>query len=70
MTKQVSMDPPKPGSDFPCHSHAHQIMLMARATDAILLHANPKVSMQISRNYQKPTNFIGNTNKSEKLTLP
>ena len=44
-------------------------MLLARATDTILPHATPGVSMQISQNYEKNINFIGNINKSEKLTF-
>ena len=69
MTKQVSMGPPKPGPDLLSHSPAHQIMLLARATDTILLHATPRASMQISRNYDKSINFIGNIDKSEKHTF-
>ena len=69
MTKQVSMGPQKPGPDFHCQCHAHQIMLLARATDTILLHATPRASMQISRNYKKSINFIENINKSEKHTF-
>ena len=69
MTKQVSMGPPKPGSDLHCHSHTHQIMLLARATDTILTYATPRASMQISQNYEKSINFIANIDKSEKLTF-
>ena len=69
MTKQVSRGPPRPGSDFLSHSHEHQIMLLARATDTILAYATPGVSMQISRNYEKTINFIENINKSEKHTF-
>ena len=57
MTKQVSMGPPKPVSDLHCHSHTHQIMLLARATDTILTYATPRASMQISRNYKKNNKF-------------
>ena len=69
MTKQVSRGPPRPGPDFLCHTHKHQIMLLARATDTILAYATPGVSMQILRNYEKTINFIGNINKSEKPTF-
>ena len=69
MTKQVSRGPPKPTADFPCHTHRRQIMLLARATDTILPHATPGVSMQISQNYEKTISFIGNINKSEKPTF-
>ena len=44
-------------------------MLLAGATDTILPHATPGVSIQISRNYEKPINFIENINKSEKRTF-
>ena len=69
MTKQVSMGPPKPGSDLHCQSSAHQIMLLARATDTILTYATPRANMQISRNYERSINFIKNIDKSEKLTF-
>ena len=69
MTKQVSMGPPKPGSDLHCQCSTHQIMLLARATDTILTYATPRGSMQVSQNYQKSIDFIENINNSEKLTF-
>ena len=69
ISKQVSMGPPKPMPDLLSHSHTHQIMLLARATDTILTYATPRASMQISRNYEKSINFIANMSKSEKHTF-
>ena len=69
MTKQVSRVPSKPMSDLLCQSNAHQIMLLARATDTILTYATPRASMHISRNYQNSINFIENIEKREKHTF-
>ena len=69
MTSQVSRVPSKPMPDLLCQSHAHQIMLLARATDTILTYATPRASMQISQNYERSINFIENIHKSEKLTF-